>query len=114
MYKSTTKVKTDSAGNRVMDFCISERMFCLFTLNHRHLIITENTKKYPILLLNRIYKNQDSLNSDFDKYIIIATKANDADDFISNMDTYIDLYNSISNETTEEIIHAAKIISEKE
>lgn len=112
MYKSTTKVKTDLDGNRVLELNISERMFCIFTLSHRHLVITENTNKYPILLLNRVYSNRDALSNGFDEFIIIATKVNDADEFISNMDTYIDLYNCIRNETTNEIINTCRIISE--
>lgn len=114
MSKSTTIINNMN-GDRVMKFNISNHNYLIFTISHRNLVIVEmSDPAKPILLLNRMYYSQSALNNGFDKIILAATKAVDTDDFVSIMDTYIDLHNSIHNETTDEIINICKIISEND
>lgn len=113
MNKSTTIINHLNT-DRVTEIIIDECKYIIFTLSsYRNLIVIEvSEKNKPILLFNRNYSNRNALSNGFDKIIIKASKAIDNDDFVSSLDTYIDLYNGIHNETTDEIIDAYKIIVE--
>ena len=112
MIKSTTMINNIN-GDRITNFNISNHNYLIFTILHSNLVIVEvsDTTK-PILLLNRKYSSYDILNNGFDEVIISASKADTNDDFISIMDTYIDLNNINHNETTLEILSLIKIILE--
>ena len=110
MNKSITKV-INTNNDRIMIFDISDHHFIAFTVFHSAIIVIEHIKDKSILLCNRTCSNRNDLTKEFDKVILTATKAKDADDFISKMDTYIGLNHiSIHNETTEEIIAIYNII----
>ena len=111
MNNSTTIVNHLNT-DRVTEINISERKYIVFTLSYRNLIIIDySNKDKPILLLNRTCNNRKKLLDEFDKIIITATKVNNNEDFLSKLDTYIDL-SEYSNETTEEILAVYKIILE--
>ena len=113
MGKSTTIINHLNT-DKVVEINISQRKYIAFTLMYRNLIVIEVTdKEKPVLLCNRSFKNKASLNNEFDKIIISASNAIDNDDFVSGLDTYIDLNDSnIKNDTTKEIISVYKIIVE--
>lgn len=113
MEESTTIINTSDNGDRVMKFIISNHQYIAFTVFHCNIIVVEKTNEGPMLLLNRSCFSRNDLIKEFDKIILIATKVKDVDEFISKMDTYINLYDSsIHNETTEEIIGTYNIILE--
>lgn len=112
MSKSTTIINNLSM-DRVTQITISKRKYLLFTFMHRVLIVIDMTnKKKPILLMNRTYYNHEDLLKWVDKIINVASEVDNSDEFILNMDTYIDLYHSIQNDTTREIIGIYKILLE--
>lgn len=89
---------------------ISGCEYIIFTLSHHNLIIVETSNKDNlILLLNREYP-RDVISDKFQKIIDVAAKVSSNDEFISKMDTYIDLNSCIHNETIKEILDTCKII----
>ena len=113
MGKSTTIINHLNT-DRVTEINISNRKYIAFTMMYRNLIVIDVTdKEKPILLANKNFKSREALSNEFDKIIISASNAIDNDDFVSNLDTYIDLNDSsIKNDTTKEIISVYKIIME--
>ena len=111
MNKSTMIINHLST-DRLTEIIINESKYIVFTLMHRNLIVIDVTNKdNPILLLNRNFPNRNSLSNEFDKIIINASKISNEEDFISSLDTYIDL-NEVCNKTTDELLSIYKIITE--
>ena len=112
MNKPTTIIN-HSNSDKILEICISDNRYIVFTMMNRNLIIIECTNKdKPILLLNRSYPNKNVLSTKLDKIIIAAANANDSDDFLSNLDVYIDLCHTIPNEAIKEIIAMYKVVLE--
>lgn len=108
---STTIIINKLNKDRIIEIIISENRYIVFTILHRNLIIIDATYKDALILLcNRKYMSHEDLMGAMDDIIIMASKVDDNDDFICNMDTYIDLNNGICNDTTKEIIAICKII----
>ena len=113
MEQSTTIIKNIN-GDRVMKFTISNREYLAFTVMRKNLVVIDNTDiNEPILLLNRAFSTPRYLEHRFDVIIVESTKAATSEDFVSKMDTYISLKNSINN-TTDEIISTYKIVFEND
>lgn len=111
MNKSTTIINHINT-DRITEIIISKRKYIVFTLTRRNLIVVDiSDKKKPILLLNRNFTSNDALSKEFDKIIISGSNSITDDDFVSTLDTYIELDSNI-NETTEEILGVCKIIIE--
>jgi hypothetical protein len=80
---------------------------------YRNVIVIDHTEKdNPVLLLNRSCASREALSNTIDKIIVAATKATSSDEFINNMDTYIELNDIGNNDTTAEISTVYKILIE--
>lgn len=112
MSKSTTIINNLSM-DRVVQVTISERKYLLFTFMHRVIIIIDMTnKKKPILLMNRTFMTKHDLERMVNHVIDLASSVNNNEEFLYKMDTYIDLYSDIQNDTTREIIGTYIILLE--
>ena len=100
-------------GDRIIKINISNHRYFVFTVFHCNIVIIENTDDGPVLLCNRHYSNYEEVIKSFDKIIIDVTKMKDCEDFISGMDTYINLSSiNIKNDTIEEILGIYNIVIE--
>ena len=110
----TTTIVNYSKTDRVVKIIIDGNEYLLFTINKKTFIVIDMTdKSKPILLCNKTCNSCELLNEEFDKIILMATRVVSSDEFVYNMDTYIDLFtNSIKNDTSEEIFAMYHILLE--
>lgn len=113
MNKSTTIINNFNQTDRMSEIIILGCKYIVFTLYHSNIIVLEITDRdKPILLINRNYNIYNVLLNGFNEIINYAINANDNDEFINNMDTYINLDSIIGNDTIDEIMSIYKIIME--
>lgn len=112
MSKSTT-ITNHLNTDRVIEINISGHKYVAFTMMYRNIILIDATNKdNAILLINKICPNREALSNEIDGIILKASKANDYEDFVSEMDTFIYLNDITNNDTTKEISEVYKIIAE--
>ena len=108
MNYSTIKI-INNDDDRVMRLDILDSIFLGFTVMRKRLVVIKAGDE-NILLYNRSFNDRDELSKAFDEIILNATKAKSSDEFISHMDTYIDISNMCDNDMINDAKRLCDII----